>query len=566
MAEPINLRPDGGNVVILDPPDGQAYDRIPYMEKTNGMYASMQPQQADAETAILIKNFAINENGKLQIRRPLNEVYFDDGDPAFAHLGMIGILDNSNTGLLLLFRMGGILWSNDGGENWTAATTPGFGAGPAELASHAIWSSDILIWGRTDEAQLQQFVISTKTSTQIGAVPVEMDIFTIFAGRVLGFERDTANLYWSVKNDHTDWSGSGSGNEPLRNSPGVIVDTGMGLFPVDDTHCLAVRAGSVWLITTTEQVDVPFKFDFLYRVSIANRKALSYSPVGVYALGLDDVYLLNVSGPKRIGAPIIGGWINNDYIIHNLYQAISAYDALRDIYLIQIPFTSVENAQLYVRYTDGNTTETRRITDSGEDRIADYPLTDPTLVLCYHAKHDKWTFYEYNLNINYISTVNFRTPAIKGLLVTTSDFQAFTDYRVDAVLPNDGDEEHNYDNDLVPVEAQILTGALRPGEKSRDLKIAKIEVDLMSGSITATARRTYIRLYQAKSGPRSVPASAIEYCDKSSTDSDGRNLTVARNVRTTKKFWQADIRLSKCITYTLEGIYVYVARGSEINP
>jgi hypothetical protein len=187
-------------------------------------------------------------------------------------------------------------------------------------------------------------------------------------------------------------------------------------------------------------------------------------------------------------------------------------------------------------------------------------------VLCYYRKKKAWTFQSYQLNFHNFSVVNFRTPAIKGLVIVTSNNQAFRVYKQDETIPNDGTEEMDFTNTAGTVEAQLLTGAIGMQNESEDTTIGKVDVDLMTETVTATTRRTYIRLYQARSGPRSVPSSAVTYCDKNSADSAGRNLQTVAVVKTTKKFWQLDLQLSKCPNYVLQGLYIYVSRGSEINP
>lgn len=562
MARPVNYRPptDGG-VELLDPPEGQAYERLEYFTEPEGMFATMQPQDAGPQVAIIAKNFLLNENGKLQIRRPMNRVFYD---AAIIPIGQIGVVDPTGTGKLLLFHEAGIKYSLDGGSNWSDATGPALGAG-AVLINYAMWAATTLLFTTTAGNKIYTFDTSTYIYSEIAST-VTAQILTVFGGRAIVSAGATNTIYWSIKNDHTDFAGVGSGTESLRLSPGRASDDVIGMFPVNDTQMLVIRTGSVWLATVTGNVDVPFTFDFLYLVNLSSARSLAYSPYGIYAWGLEGTWLLTTSSPENIGEQIVGGWINSDTVVYNHYQAVGCYDAMRDIYFVYVPFTSADNAVNFLRFTDANTTATRRVTDSGEDRIADYPLTDPTLVLAYHRKRQRWTYLSLPTNLNSIASVNFRTPAIKGLIATSTTNQGYVEYQIDAIVPNDGDEEYDYSNTLVAVETQLLTGVIGGQSKSQISAIGKVEIDLMSGSITAQARRTNILLYQTRSGPRTTPGSAVTYCDKTGiVDSDGRNLEAVRSVKATKKFWQLDLRLSKCTTYTLLGVYIYVERGAEAN-
>ena len=562
MARPVNTREPEGDVGLLDPPVGQEYERLEYFTQPEGMFATMQPQDAGPQVAIIAKNYLLNENGKFQVRRPMNRVFYD---AAIIPVGMIGITDPDGSGKLLLFHEAGIKYSIDGGDNWSDASGPALGAG-STLMNYAMWATTTLLFTTSAGNKIYTFNTSTYVYSEI-ATTVTAQILTVFGGRAVVSAGSTNTIYWSVKNDHTDFAGTGSGNEPLRLSPGKAADDVIGAFPVNDTQMLIVRTGSVWMATFTGNVDAPFAFDFLYQINLAAARTLAYSPYGIYAWGLDGVWLLTTSGPENIGEDIIGGWIDSNYTVYNHYQAVGCYDALRDRYYVYVPFTSAANALNYLRHTDANTTATKRITDSSEDRIADYPLTDPTLTLAYHRKQKRWTYLSFPFNLDSIATVNFRTPAIKGLIATTTTNQAFVEWQTDETVPNDGDEEYDYANAYTTVDTQLLTGAIGGQTASQVSEIGKVEVDLMTGSITAQARRTNILLYQTRSGPRTTPGGAVTYCDKTGiVDTDGRNLEAIRSVKSTKKFWQLDLRLSKCTTYTLLGLYIYVSRGADTNP
>jgi len=559
MARPTNFSQAQGNVKLLDPPLGQSYERLEYFVQPDGMFATVQPQDAGPNTAIIAKNVIINDNGKFQIRRPWKRVFYD---AAVIPIGIIGVTDATGTGLLLLFHEAGIKYSIDGGVNWSSATGAALGT-TIVLMNTAMWGTGTLLFTTNAGTKVYTYDTTTHIYSEIAASAVAQ-IMTVFGGRVMTATANSTTITWSVKNNDTDWSGTGSGFEPLRLSAGLAVDDIIGLFPVNDTQMLIIRTGSVWIAELTGDVDAPFTFNFLYKVNLASARSLAYATYGVYALGLDDIYLLTVSGAEDVGNDITGGWINSDYTIYNQYQAVACYEALKDVFYVYIPFTSVDNAIQYLRGTDSGVTADQRVTDSAEDRIADYPLTNGTEVLAYHRKKKKWTYLSYNLALYSIASVNFRTPAIKGLVATTSHHQAFVEYRTDEVMPNNGNDEYDYSNTLVPVEAQLLTGTVGSQDKSHTGRIGKIEVDLMSGIITSQARSTTIRLYQTRSGPRITPAAAVTYCSKTAiVDSDGRTLQKINKSNNTAKFWQVDLRLGGCATYTLIGMYVYVERGAE---
>lgn len=544
--------------------EGQAYERIEYMRSPKGMYATMQPQQADRDTAIIAKNFIINENGKFQIRRPYNRIFYDAGvEP----IGVVPVVDATGTGVIFLFHEGGIKWSADGGTNWNNGTGPALtAAGSFLLINWAMWDVDTLLFTTNDSGNTRVWELDINTKVfALVAASANAQIMTVFGGRVIVSDGSSSRLDWSIKNNYTDWTGDGSGNETLRLSPGNTVDNVIGLFPINDTQMLICRTGSVWLASLTGDVDIPFQFDFLYKVNLAAARTLSYSPEGVYALGLDDIYLLSTSGPKSIGTPVIGRWVSSDVVLYNQFQAVGTYDPLNKTYYVFIPYTSATNILLYLRGTDSGVLADHRVTDSGEDRVTDWPLTDPTLVLAYNARWDKWTYLSVPLNIQYMTAVNFRTPAIKGLMFTTLNNQAFSDYRSDQIMPNDGNDEMDYSNAFQPLEAELVTGVIGLQDNSRNVRIRKIEVDLTTGSTTATVRRTLMQFYRTRSGPAEIPGSAVTYSDKTSADSAGRNLHKVQKDQDIKTFTQLGIKLSKCATYVLEAIYIYAAPGSEIN-
>lgn len=562
MAKPSTKSRGTASLLDFEVMPGLNYERIEYMREPNGMFATMQPQQADRNTAIIAKNFVINENGKYQVRRPFNRIFYD---AAIVPIGTVGIVASDGTGILFLFHEAGIKWSADGGVNWSDATGPALtGSGAFLLMGWTMWDEDTLLFTTNDGTDVWTLDVGTKVYSEIAASPVAQ-IITTFGGRVIVSDGSSARLDWSVKNDSTDWTGDGSGNETLRLSAGNVVDNVIGLFPINDTQMLICRTGSVWMATLTGDVDIPFDFAFLYKVNLAAARTLSYSAQGVFALGLDDIFILTESGPKSIGNPVIGRWISSDVVLYNQHQAVGTYEPLKQTYYLFIPYTSESNILLYLRGTDSGDLADHRDTDSGEDRITDWPLTDPTLVLAYNARWNKWTYYSVYLNMQYMTAINFRSPAIRGLVFTTLDNQLFTEYRPDEIMPNDGNDEMDFDNEFIPLEAELLTGVIGLQDNSRNLRIRKIEVDLTTGPSPSTVRRTLMQLYKARSGPGTVPASAIDYSDKTEADEEGRVLHETRKDQAIKTFTQLGLKLQACPGYVLEGIYVYAAIGSEIN-
>src|SRR5690349_4919597 len=112
MARPTTLREIKTQVVVSDPPAGQEYERLEYMTAPDGMFSTITPQSAGPNQSIIAKNLLINDNGKFQIRRPMDRKFYD---AAITPIGMIGVSDPTGTGTLFLFHNTGVKFSVNGG-------------------------------------------------------------------------------------------------------------------------------------------------------------------------------------------------------------------------------------------------------------------------------------------------------------------------------------------------------------------------------------------------------------------------------------------------------------------
>jgi hypothetical protein len=143
----------------------------------------------------------------------------------------------------------------------------------------------------------------------------------VIASGVLGFVN---RIKWSAKNDHTVWTGTGTGFEDMLSTPGGEIDQQFGVWPVSDDTGVILRASSIWGINTTGNVDVPFTFSRLVpKIGGTSRFAVVPIPGGIVFLGNDKIYRYILGQPPEDIAPQI-----NDRVIGSILDRDGCYMAL----------------------------------------------------------------------------------------------------------------------------------------------------------------------------------------------------------------------------------------------
>lgn len=124
----------------------------------------------------------------------------------------------------------------------------------------------------------------------------------VVASAVNGQEYTTQ---WSVKNNSHDWTGIGSGSEDLLSTPGGLVDSVLGVWPITEDTSLMVRTNSIWQVNQTGDEEAPFRFNRLFaNLGSRSRHSIDVVPGGLVMLGTDDIYLIDATKPAPMGTLI----------------------------------------------------------------------------------------------------------------------------------------------------------------------------------------------------------------------------------------------------------------------
>ncbi len=169
-----------------------------------------------------------------------------------------------------------------------------------------------------------------------------------FAGRVVASLFGTT-VQWSVKFDHTDWSGLGSGFEDLQSAAGGRPDQQCAVVPASDEIAYCVRSESVWQISVTGDFDAPFAFSRIV-THVGSKLPATVKPVkqGFVCVGQrGQVWHM---GPGIL-EDISGGMVDDFDLDVRLAELMSAaYDVKQDEYRITIPTASTTSSRV-LRYS-----------------------------------------------------------------------------------------------------------------------------------------------------------------------------------------------------------------------
>lgn len=233
------------------------------------------------------------------------------GDLADEEIVALYIFTTSlGTEYILRFRLTGVDYYSGG--MWIALTGPTLDMSVYSIVSATAWNDKLDF--TTGAAGIYEIDFSTFSYSLIVGSPVCRHI-TTFGSRLVASYIVTntgdfpSRIQWCVKNDNTDWAGLGSGFDDLLSSPGGVVDTQLGVYPISDTEAIAVRSGSYWTLRLTGFSDAPFEFSSRFiQQRIESQRGVCYIPGGIAVVARDDIYLITPNTtPQSLGLNVRNG-------------------------------------------------------------------------------------------------------------------------------------------------------------------------------------------------------------------------------------------------------------------
>lgn len=257
----------------------------------------------------------------------------------------VRLVDGSS--YLIRFRTDGVdVWQ---ASAWVAATGTFSGNRQAPFAITG-WNDRVLFTaGAGGIYQLTfnpTFTVSVVPGSPSGAIHL-----ATFAGRVLASLYGT-RVQWSVKFNHADWTGIGSGFEDLQSAAGGRPDQQCAVVPATDEVAYCVRSESIWQIATTGDFDKPLAFSRIL-THIGSMLPPTVKPVkqGFVCVGQRG-QVWHISGGQV--EDISGGMVDEFDLDIRLQELMSAaYDVKFDEYRVVIPNASTTSHRV-LRYSFPN--------------------------------------------------------------------------------------------------------------------------------------------------------------------------------------------------------------------
>lgn len=188
--------------------------------------------------------------------------------------------------------------------------------------------------------------------TEIVDSPTDIIHLATFNGRVMASISGTS-VYWTVKNDHTDWLGLGSGYEDLLSAPGGRPDQQTAIIPITDELAYCLRSSSVWQVGNTGDFDSPFAFSRVTtHVGSKLPNTVAATKSGFVCVGdAGQVWNVSPQGIEDIAPPVA-----IDFDIELGFQRLmsATYDVKFDEYRVAIPSVNMLTAQKVMRYSFSN--------------------------------------------------------------------------------------------------------------------------------------------------------------------------------------------------------------------
>lgn len=277
---------------------------------------------------------------------PLGDVA--DGNEEIIHVAIF--TTSLGTEYVLRWRLTGIDYYS-GGE-WIALSGPALSLGIYNIISATSWNDKLDF---TDGATgVYEINFETFSYALIPDAPICRHI-TTFLGRLVasyiveGGEVFPSRIQWSEKNDNTDWTSQGSGFEDLLNTPGGIVDTQLGVYPVSDVQAVIVRSGSFWTMESTGYVDTPFNFTSRFsKLRVDSQRGVCTAPGGIFVICRDDIYFVAAGAePVSIGLMVRDG---THASTGALQRAQLEWDTWNKCLAVYVPLRSGSGSTVYRYY------------------------------------------------------------------------------------------------------------------------------------------------------------------------------------------------------------------------
>lgn len=362
-----------------------------------------------------------------------------------------------------------IRWRTDGvdvlvGGTWTPVLGDAFTAPNTSQVSVTGWNDTLVFTIGIDQLFELSFVLNIPAVTRIVDSPENVGHVTTFAGRIICSIRDSSNIIWCVKNDNTDWTGQGSGNEALLSAPGGSVDQQTAIAPVTDEYAYCVRTNSVWQMTLTGDPDAPFRFTLLYQgVGSEYPGTVKSLNRAVAFVSRDDVVMVSPEGKKNIGESIRERVrVDKQY----LRDASADYDPRDNEYILSIPDANSLNAHKVYRY---------KVEAGWTQDVYPFPVKSVSFVR-----------YSGGLTINQLTgTINELAGATNdlgqsdrtvGLLFAMSGSSRFV-ARSSNAFSNDIERDVNSAGVRVPGGWRLETAYVMPQSTLRKVQIVTVEIE-----------------------------------------------------------------------------------------
>lgn len=309
MARPTTIRTKGTARMPMVP-DQLIKQPRPMLFPQAGMNTTLPLSELPPQQALLIENL-VARHGAYVSRFPVVKV------GAASSSALIYATDftlSNKRRFLLRWRVDGVDYYVGGA--WVPIPGPAF-AVSGGLFSITGWGDALLFTGGNVGIYKIDFSGISPTMSVIADSPTAVIHMAQFGQRVVVSLND--KIKWSGNRDDTAWAidDLGAGEEPLKSTPDGLTDSQVAVAPITDDKGFVLRTNSIWSVTTTGNVDAPFRFTRLYAgIGIEQPHHFVFTPQGVVLLTKDTVLLVAGSG----GITDIGG------NIHAALQAAGTLD------------------------------------------------------------------------------------------------------------------------------------------------------------------------------------------------------------------------------------------------
>ncbi len=285
---------------------GRQVDDQMYFAQPKGINNLAKLSQIPNEYAVDITNLMLDE-GFLRSRLGIEAL----GSPDDRVQAILSFTPADGAGVLIRLRTDGAdTWN---GSDWLPVVDVVLNGNPTDRFTWTGWGNELLFCNGADKiisfnALTGEVVVLDESS------PAKQ--ISSFNGRVIASAVTDGAFYghrvrWCEKLDNRQWKQDtttdaiGAGFEDLLASPGGRVDEVMGTFPLSDETSLMVREQSLWMMLTTGDVDAPFRFSRLTgEIGTRARFACAITPFGIVVPSMEDIWLVDQSGPKPIGTGV----------------------------------------------------------------------------------------------------------------------------------------------------------------------------------------------------------------------------------------------------------------------